>query len=228
MKRTFSILLFLAVCLSLTITAGANADLRNQLFILINENYNPAQYTAESYEVYHDALTEALLIHNSKKETEDQLQETVNTLRSAIDGLVPSANPRVLNLYIDMIDSYIYSIRYKYSDELMNQMVTTRNELKALIDRNLLTEDTFNAATRAYEQIISRIRNEAVEIEGFSGNSEDETLLFPKEMQREEENAGQVTMLRIYLVAIALVLIPIGLTIFIIYLVTGRKKENAN
>lgn len=227
MKRTLILLLTLLLLAAITVTVGADTDLRSELFTLLSKNYNQSFYTIPTYAVYHAALTDALQVYDAQAATEEQLSEALAKLRQGIDQLQPRLDRSVLGDYAEELNEHLSDPRMEYPAELKEAMISLRDELRLMESDKALTEEGLTAAIDRCNAMTERIYNEKIPIPSFSPYNENEGIVIPEDYMESEETAGKVTELRIRLVYLGVVCIPVGLIVMIVYLATGRNQKNA-
>lgn len=217
MKRFFIFFVTLLFCIAFAFSLSAQTANKKELTDLLNENFNPALYTSESYGAYQTAVTNALQIYEDPAATQEQIDDVVAQIKSAREMLKSVQDKETLLYYVSNIETFLYDINVKYPEEITLKLKQAKDEFLALYGAETLTAEDLTAAEEKFNTLVEEAQDAGVEIGQFSPEDADEGVIVPDIPQGGSKTTGKVTQIRGTLVIIGSVLILLGATATVLY-----------
>lgn len=215
MKRIFAFFLFVLCVATLSVSSLA-AD-KSSLGTLLNEVYDPTQYTTETYQRYQKAVDRGIAVYENDDATQEQIDEVTTELKNAKNELIPLLNRDLLLEYVDDIEDFLYGTTYNISEETATILTDARKEFLSLYDNINLTKEQLNNAEKKHKDVIE-IAQKSKEVQKFSSKEAGNDVVIPEKVISSSQGLGKVTAIRLTLLGIGIAGILLGVTAAILYL----------
>lgn len=217
MKRIFTFLLFTLCLLTFSISTFAATANKGELSKLLNEMYDPSQYTVESYQTYQNAVNNAIAVYENDGATQEDVDAVTEKLRVAKNGLTFILNRALLLDYVDSIEEILYSTNYDLTAETVQILNTVKNDFLKRYESETLTQEELDAASTKFLDIINA-EESSKEIEKFSSDNADENIIVPSKVISSTKGLGRVTAIRLTLLGFGVVFIALGIAAGVLYI----------
>lgn len=216
MKRIFTLFLFLILFVSGTFHANAIMEEFNGLSALLDETYNSALYTSESYYAYQSSLNYALQIFEREDVTPGQIEDAYLKLLSAKEGLTLMPERKTLSSYSENLEKYIHDSYLDLSDEIVQSLIAARDEFLFLSTKIPLTQEELSFADERYNSLISEVEK-AGKMDEFSSEKIPEGVIIPKDVPLSSANSARTANIRLIFILVGSLLAIIGGVAAILY-----------